>query len=266
MMRAATGTITRGVLQDQRRQLAVWTVAIAAVSAMYTAFYPTIGGGAMEDMMATMPPELTTALGFDTIATPAGYVTSTVYSLLGIVLLLVYGISQGARLVAGQEEAGTLELEFTAPVTRTRTYLERLAALWFGLLGLVTAVTAILVVLTATLPLDIAVSNIVVTSILMLLTGGLFATLALAAGATTGRKSTALGIAAGAAVLLYVSNALGPLADVSWMTAISPFDWYLGADPLSTGMDWTGAGLLVGSTALIAVTGLVKFRSRNLMV
>ena len=64
-------------------------------------------------------------MSFDATATAAGYVTSTIYSLVGIVLLLVYGISQGAKLIAGQEEAGTLEL--TAP-TRTSTYAERLIA------------------------------------------------------------------------------------------------------------------------------------------
>lgn len=146
-MRATIGTITRGVLDDQRRSLAVWAVAIAAVSAMYTAFYPTIGAGAMEDMLDSIPSELTTALGFDAIATAAGYVTSTVYSLVGIVLVLVYGISQGAKLIAGQEEAGTLELEFTAPTTRTAMYAERLVALWIGLLALVAAVSVIVIVL-----------------------------------------------------------------------------------------------------------------------
>jgi ABC-2 type transport system permease protein len=265
-MRATIGTITRGVLVDQRGSLAVWAVAIAAVSAMYTAFYPTIGAGAMEDMLDTMPAELTSAMGFDAIATASGYVTSTVYSLVGIVLLLVYGIAQGAKLIAGQEEAGVLELELTAPVTRAGTYAERLAALWLGLLALVAALSLTLMVLSAAIELDISNTNILSTGALMWLTGGLFSTLALATGATTGRKAIGLGVGAAAAVVLYVSNALGPLADLSWMTAISPFDWYLGADPLAGGMDWAGAALLLGSSAMIAAGGLIGFRRRNLMV
>lgn len=265
-MRATNGTITRGVVHDQRHSLVVWATAMAAVSAMYTAFYPTIGGGTMEDMLDTMPAEVITALGFDAIATAAGYVTSTVYSLVGIVLLLVYGISQGAKLVAGQEEAGTLELELTAPITRTITYAERLIALWLGLLALVAAVSAVVLVLTATLPLGLASTNVLATGALMWLTGGLFSTLALAAGATTGRKSIGLAAGAGAVVLLYMSNALGPLAELGWMTAISPFDWYLGNEPLANGMDWTGAALLLGCSALIAAGGMLGFRRRDLMV
>lgn len=41
-------------------------------------------------------------MNVDAIATAAGCVTSTVYPLVGIVLVLVYGISQGARLIAGR--------------------------------------------------------------------------------------------------------------------------------------------------------------------
>lgn len=121
-------------------------------------------------------------------------------------------------------------------------------------------------VLSSTLPLDISKTNVLSTGALMWLTGGLFSTLALATGATTGRKAFGLGVGAGAAVLTYVSNALGPLAGLSWMTAISPFDWYLGADPLATGMDWAGAALLVGCSAMVAAGGLFGFRRRNLMV
>lgn len=241
-MRATTGTITGGVLHDQRRSLLAWAVAIAGVSAMYTAFYPTIGAGPMEDMLDSMPAELTSAMGFDAIASASGYVTSTVYSLVGIVLLLVHGIAQGAKVIAGQEESGLLELELTSPVARTRIYAERLVALWVGLLALVAALSLTIMVLTATLPLDISNTNIVSTGALMWLTGGLFSTLALATGAATGRRSIGLGVSAGAAVAMYVSNALGPLAGLAWMTSISPFDWYLGADPLTAGIDWVGAG------------------------
>ena len=265
-MRATIGTITRGVLQDQRRSLAVWAVAIAAISAMYSAFFPTIDAGDWETMLDSMPPELTTAMGFDDIATASGYVTSTVYALLGIVLLLVYGISQGAKLVAGEEEAGTLELELTAPVTRTGTYVERLVALWLGLLTLVAAVSVTMIVLSVAIPLDLSGTNILATGALMWLAGGLFATLALAVGATTGRRSIGLGVGAGAAVLMYAFNALGPLTGWSWMTTVSPFDWYLGADPLATGMDAARAALLLGCSALFAAAGYVGIGRRDLMV
>jgi len=186
--------------------------------------------------------------------------------MVGIVLLLVYGISQGAKLVAGEEEAGTLELELTAPVTRTGTYVERLVALWLGLLTLVAAVSVTMIVLSVAIPLDLSGTNILATGALMWLAGGLFATLALAVGATTGRRSIGLGVGAGAAVLMYAFNALGPLTGWSWMTTVSPFDWYLGADPLATGMDAARAALLLGCSALFAAAGYVGIGRRDLMV
>ena len=43
-----------------------------------------------------------------------GLVTSTVYALIVPVLMLVFAISTGSRLIAGDEESGDLELEATS--------------------------------------------------------------------------------------------------------------------------------------------------------
>ncbi|MHB1491254.1 MAG: ABC transporter permease subunit [Cellulomonas sp.] len=266
-MRAAPGTVTLGDLHDHRRSLVIWAVAVAAVSAMYTSFYPTINAGDWTSMLDSMPSGLMTAMGFDNLATAAGYVTSTVYSMIGLALVLVHGISRGSQLIAGDEEGGILELELTAPVTRTSTYVERLAALWLDLLAVVAAVTLTILVLVSALSLDISWGSVLVASALMWVTGGLFATLALAVGAATGRRGTALAVAAGVAVAAYVLRAIGNLTGAAWMTSVSPFDWFLGSDPLGTGgVSGSGIALLLGVTLACAVAGLVGLRRRDLMV
>ena len=266
-MRAAPGTVTLGDLHDHRRSLAIWAFAVAAVSAMYTSFYPTINSGDWTSMLDSMPSGLMTAMGFDNLATAAGYVTSTVYSMIGLALVLVHGISRGSQLIAGDEEAGILELELTAPVTRTSTYVERLAALWLDLLAVVAAVTVTILVLVTVLSLDIAWGSVLVAGALMWLTAGLFGTLALAVGGATGRRGTALAVAAGIAVATYVLRAIGNLTGAAWMTSVSPFDWYLGSDPLGTGgVSGGGIAMLLGVTVVCAVTGLVGLRRRDLMV
>lgn len=265
-MTARIGTVLAGVLRTQRRSLLLWAVAIAAVSAMYSAFYPAIGQVKFEAMMESMPPELITAMGFESMSTAAGYVSATVYALLGAVLVLVCSISLGARLVAGHEEDGLLELELSAPVARRRVYLERLLALWVTVLVLVLAVTAILLLMSASFDLELSVGNLLAASGGLLVFGGAFGTLAFAVGAVTGRRGVALGAASALAVLAYLFGYIGPLVEADWMEAVSPYHWYVGTEPLINGADWPGFGLLVVLALVPAVVGLLSFDRRDVMV
>lgn len=259
--------VTRGVLQSQRRALWGWGIAMAAVSVMYTSFYPSMGGGEeMQALLDSMPVGLVEALGYDAIGTAAGYVQSTVYGLLGPILLLVFAVAAGARLIAGQEEDGTLELELTSPVARRRVFGERLLALWLDVLLLVTVLTAATWLITLALDMDVAVGRMLAGSAGLLLLGLGFATLALAVGAATGRRGVALGVAAALAVLAFMLNAIGPAADLDWMSAISPFSWYIGGDPLTQGAD-VGDLLRLATVPLVAaVAGWWLIERRDLMV
>lgn len=264
---APAGTVLRGVLRSQRRSLVLWCVAIAAVAALYTAFYPSIGGVKFETMMESMPPELIEAMGFQTMASASGYVSGTVYALLGAVLSLVFAIGSGARLVAGQEEDGTLELELSAPVSRTRVYLERLAALWVSVLALVATVTVVLLLLSAAMDLGLDPGHLLAASLGLLLFAGALGTLALGIGSFTGRRGLALGVASAVAALSYVLAYVGRLVEGGeWLERVSPYHWYIGAEPLTNGVDWGGVGLLVALAVAGAVVGLTAFRSRDTMV
>lgn len=263
----ATLPVLRSVLETQRRSLLLWTVAMAAVAAIYTSFYPSMGGGVeWESMIDQMPEGLVEALGYDTIGSAAGYLQSTVFGVLGPVLLLVFAIMHGARLIAGQEEDGTLELELAAPVSRRQVYTERLIALWLDVAVLVAVLTAVTWLLSQALGMDVSVGAVGAGAVgLFLLTLG-FATLAIAIGAATGRRGRAVSIAAGLAVLAYMANAIGPAADLDWMETISPFGWYLGGDPLLDGLDIGGLILLAAVPVIAGVAGWWMIDRRDLMV
>ncbi|WP_370327678.1 ABC transporter permease subunit [Euzebya sp.] len=263
---AGTRPITSWVLSEQRRPLALWTLAVCAVAAMYISFYPSIGGAELDDLVANLPEGVVTALGYDQIGTAAGYLSSTVYGLLGPALLLVFAVQRGSGLVAGEEEAGTLELELTAPVGRGQVLLGRLAAIWIALAGLVTALVVVTLAFVPLLELDVRVGDVVATGAMLLLLVGAVATVTAAAGASTGRKGVAVGVGAGVAVLGFVLDAIGPTVDAGWMTAISPFSWYLAEEPLRNGFDPIGAALLAGLAVAAALVGLARYERRDLMV
>lgn len=266
-MAASALPVTAGVLRDQRRGLLLWGIAVAAVSAMYVGFWPSMGEGAeIEAFVENMPEGLVQALGYDQIATPAGYLRSTVYGLLAPALLLVFAIGAGARLVAGQEEDGTLELELTAPVARGRLLAGRLVALWASVTVLTAVVTATTLGLVAAIGMEVATTGILAasTGLLLLVLG--FATVALVVGAATGRRAVALAVAAGLAVVSFVFDAIGPTVGAGWMTAASPFSWYLEHNPLVEGFHLPSLAALAAVPLLASLAGLVAFERRDLMV
>ena len=181
------------------------------------------------------------------------------------ILLSVFAIATGTRLVAGQEEDGTLELELTAPVGRVQVLLERLAALWLNLIVLVGVLMITTMALVVALDLEVALDNIVAASLglLLLITG--FGTVGLAVGAITGRRALGLGAAAAFAVGAYMLDAIGPTVDLEWMTTASPYSWYIADHPLATGFDWPGLALLAAVPLVAAAAAVIGFNRRDLM-
>ena len=266
-MKGETMPIAGEVRRKSRRSLLLGGLALAAVSAMYIGFYPSMGGSqAMKDVIATLPEGLVTALGYDRIGSAGGWLTSTVYGLLAPILLLVFGIAAGARTVAGEEEDGTLELELTSPVGRRRIVAERMAALWASIAILVAVVTVVAYGLVLALDMEVGFTEILAgsTGLLLLVLG--FATIALAVGAVTGRRAVALGAASGLAVVAFILDALGPAVDAKWMATVSPFSWYLGEDPLTNGFDPAGLALLSVVPIVAAIVAIVAFDRRDVMV
>jgi ABC-2 type transport system permease protein len=264
-MTARPGTILRGAMRDHRRALVAWTAAVAAVATMYTVFYPTIGATKFEVMLDAMP-GFAEMMGIDAMVSAAGYVGMTVYSLLDVLLTLVCAITLGGRLIAGDEEAGVLELDFAAPVTRLRVYLERLAVLWLTVLALVASITVMLLILSWSMDLGLAVWNLIAASTGMLAYCGTLGMLAFGVGAATGRKAFGVGAATGVAVLGFLLNYLGPLIDAQWMLDWSPFSWYVADRPWMNGFDWVGIALLGGLALAAGGFGWWGFRRRDLMV
>ena len=263
---AGRGVVLAGVLRAERRSLALWAASVGAVTAMYTAFYPSIGGAKLGVMMDSMPPALIEAMGLEAMASAAGYVAATVYTLVGLILALVAAIGAGARLIAGQEEDTTLELELGAPVPRARVYAERLAAVWVVALVLAATATGLLAILSPVMDLGLDLGHLATVAVGYLLYVGTLGTIAFAVGAATGRRGVALAVAAGVAVLGYLLAYLGPLAELDWMQDVSPFGWYTAADPLLTGEGWGGFALLLALAALVAALGLARFTRRDLTV
>jgi ABC-2 type transport system permease protein len=263
---AGPGSVLLDVLRDRRRSLVGWAIALAVVSTIYVSFYPLVGEEQMLDMADMIPEDLAAALGYDQLGDAAGYLSATVFGLLGPALLLVFAIGAGARLVAGNEEDGTLELELTHPVARRTVYLERLAGLWLSAASLATVTGGVSWLWVVGLDMDVSTVGVLAGTVGLLLLVLAFGTIAFAVGAATGRRAVGLAAGAGLAVAAYMADAIGPLVGADWVTTFSPWSWYLGNDPIAEGFDPVGYGLLAALILVAAVAGAVRMERRDLGV
>ena len=55
------------------------------------------------------------------------------------------------------------------------------------------------------------------------------------------------------------------VGEAPWMERIYPFHRYIGAEPLTTGVDWSGLGLLAAPAVLAAAGSAAAFDRRDLM-
>lgn len=256
-------------VRDNGRGWIGWSLALTAVAAMYSAFWPTMGKNPqMEEAIKAYPEALKEALHMQDLSRPETYLGSTVFGLLVPILLAVFAISAGTKAVAGDEEAGTLDLVMAQPVGRVSLALQR-----FGAIVLAVVLISALVGLAVTgmrgpaeYP-EVSAGNIAATTFQLVLFGVFFGALAFGIGAWTGRKTLALAAGAIVAVVGYLCNSFLPQVEgLAWTEKISPFYWYLGGEPLVNGLDWGGIGLLAGLAALLAGLGTWRFTRRDLAV
>lgn len=255
-------------LWEQRREVAIWSLGVAAVGVLYAAFYPTVGTPEMAAAMEAYPAGFLEALGMTDFTSPAGYLGSTTYGLLGPVLMIIFATVLGGRAIAGEEEGGRLELLLAHPVERWQVVVERAAAmvLALGLPGVVLLVAMAVAAGPAEYE-EIGFANLAAASLQLVLLGTVFGSLALAIGAVTGRRAAASGAVAVIGIASYFANTLGPSVEaIAWTRDLSPFRYYSGGQPLVYGWQFGDALILLLIAAVLVAVGIVGFRRRDVGV
>jgi beta-exotoxin I transport system permease protein len=255
-------------LRDQRRSLLGWTVAITAVGVIYAAFWPLMVSPEMKAAMNAFPPELLEILGYTDITSPVGYVGSTTFGLLGPALIIVFAAAVGGSAIAGEEEAGRLDLTLAHPVSRWSVALQRFAAIVVEMLLVGAVLGLALVAISGPAEFgELSAANLMAASLHLAVLGILFGALALGVGAATGRRSLVYGAVAVVAIGGFLGNNLGPMVDeLAWLRDISPFHFYSGGVPLRNGLQLGNLATLGAASAMLVVVGGLLFDRRDVAV
>ncbi|KIH97937.1 hypothetical protein LP52_16580 [Streptomonospora alba] len=255
-------------LMDSRRGIIGWMIGVAAVTALYSSFWPSMENtseamGAFVEQM----PQLAQAMGWGDLSTAEGYLGATVFGLLTPILISIAAIAFGTRAVAGEEEEGALELILTHPVSRYRVVVQRFAALavFTALLG--ATIWVVLAALGPALDLGIPLAKLAAAALATALIGFCYGTLALAVGAVTGRRTHAIAGAAVLAVVGYLGNTFALQQEqLEWMRFLSPFYYALDPEPLVNGGDPGYTAVLVAVPLVLAAAATARFARRDVLV
>jgi ABC-2 type transport system permease protein len=213
----------------------------------------------------SLPEAFRSLIGIAEDADAASLAYSAIYTSYGTLTLAALAVSMGAASIAGEERDGTIGLLLGNPKSRTNVLLSKAESL-----VLLTALGSIVLWGAGRIVpgvLDVAVGQMDVEALVvhMFATALFFGVLSMAVGAWTGRRGLASGVGAGLMVISFFAVGLLPLIQ-GWEGAAKAFPWYYldGGKPLLNGIQWGHIGLLLGSTAVLAVAAVVGVNRRDL--
>jgi beta-exotoxin I transport system permease protein len=253
-------------VRDQRRALIGWGVGLAGIATMYAAFYPSVvkSASALKGYLENMPDAFKSLVGGD-FTSPAGYLRSETFSTLGPILFLVFAVGAGARAVAGEEEAGTLDLLLSTPIRRRHVVTDKFLAMTLTAAALAAVLLGTLALVGPPFDLDVPFADLAAACLMLFLLGLAFGSIALAVGCASGHKGLATGLTGAVATATFIVNVLAPsVSALEPLRPLSPFRWYLEPDPLLTGVHVENVAVLLGVTAVAVAVAYVTFERRDL--
>lgn len=258
--------LLRKTLRDQQRAFVAWGLGVVGLATMYAAFYPSVRRSAadLQHYLEKLPDALKNLFGGD-FTTPAGYLRSETFSVLGPILFLVFAIGAGSRAIAGEEEGRTLDLLLSTPVRRRQVLFDKWLSMVATTLGLAAVLALTVAVVGPPFDLHVGLADLAAACLMLFLLAVTFGSIALAVGCYAGRRAVAIGIAGALATLTYVLNVLASaVPGLASLRPLSPFRWYLEPDPLLHGVSVSNVVVLVGVTAVAYALAWWSFERRDL--
>ena len=260
-------SLFRRSFKDRRRSMAWWALGIALLGAMYTALYP-----ALEDLFTELddyPEEILKAFGLEgaaDLATPAGYLQVELMSFMAPIAFIVFAAIMGVGAIAGSERKGEMELLLANPISRSTVFAQRF---WAMLASVVILAAILWATIAIGIPLgvwsELGLWNLVQAMLSLVLLGCAFGAIALCASGVTGNSGVSYSLVGALALGTFVINSFSQIIDgmdpAKWAT---PFHYYMGSDPLTSGLNWWHALVPAGITVLMYFVGNVAFSRRDL--
>jgi ABC-2 type transport system permease protein len=250
-------------LRLRRRSMSGYAAGMALYTLVVVALYPSFKDSASLDSLGGSTAGALLGVT-EQLTSPAGWLNGNIYGNFLPLIMLLLTIGYGAACLAGQDEDGTLALITTLPASRRAILLQKLAAMALQALLLAAAVTAC-VLIGRGFQLTASPADAVATSLAVVLMGLDFGLAAVTAGAVTGRRGTALGIASGLAAASYLLSALAAtIPAIRPARYLSLFYWSAGDDQISRGVSAADYAVLIAVGLCALAAAVTAFRRADL--
>ena len=261
----AAELLRRGI-RDHYRSLAGWCVGIALYATLLAAVFPSIESSpGFSKLIESYPDALKTLFGISgDFTTGPGYLDAELFSLILPLLAIVLAIGSAARTLAGDEDAGRLELVLAYPIRRRDSVLAKGAAVACEVAVFCVAAFAALIVLSAVFGLDLRVARLVTAVAAVAVLALFHGWLALAVAALVPSRALAIGLASAVAAVGYLIGGLEELAGWLHPFRFASSFWWIGQAPLRTGVSGSGAAVVAGAAAVCIAAAALAFDRRDL--
>jgi len=241
---------------------------VVAYAFVIAAIFPSIEGSpSISDLLESYPEAVKSLFGLAggvDIGTGAGFVDAELFSFMLPLLAIALAIGSGARTLAGEEDAGRLELVLAYPIARRAAVLQKGTAVGLEVFGFCAVAFASLALASPTFDLGLSFERLAGAMVGIGLLALLHGWLALAIGAAWPSRAAAIGIPAALAAAAYLVGGLHGLA--GWLDPLrfaSSF-WWIGQSPLSNGVEWWRFLVVAGVAAAILLVASRLIERRDL--
>jgi ABC-2 type transport system permease protein len=255
-------------LRDHVRALVAWCGGVVAYVAMIAAIFTSIESSPqLNDLIKSYPDVLKSLFGISggaDITSGAGYLDLELFGFMLPLLVIVLAAGSGARTLAGEEDAGRLEIALSYPVRRRAAVLAKGAAVAVEIALFSGAAMLTILVFDPLVGLHISPARLGEAFLWLLSLGLFFGWLALGVGAAVPSRALALGVAAGTGAAAYLVNGLHGIA--GWLDPfrfLSPF-WLVGSAPLGGGTDLLGVVVVLLAALVCLLVGAWLVERRDL--
>ncbi len=258
--------ILRQSLFWQRGRLIVVGLVALAWGALIPTFYVTFQD-LFEGLIEQGFPENLLNFGSGSLFTLGGAMTIGFQHPIGIGLVAIFAVGAAANAIAGEREAGTLEVILARPLSRRRLYTSVGAALKIAIALVVALLLIGQVIGIYLLGIDdeVDVAMVPLVWVMGVLLWAAFASFSLAASVTFDRRGPAIGLSLAYLGINYFLEILATfLPDLDWTQEYSLFHHFNPGEIVTGNLDPMDIVILLVAIILPVIWALVVFPRRDL--
>lgn len=265
--------LLRYELRKRRSAVIGWGIGMAIYSVYVMALYPSIGEqfGTLLNNMNVDAPLFQMFGDMAGMATFRGFFNLYIMEYVPLVLA-IYAIVNGTGALAGEEEAGTLELLLGLPLARWQIVLMKAVAMMVAVLLIVLISAAAAAITFVAMEAEIGSTDVTTVDVMVALLYSwplvmVYMMLGLFLGAFLPSRRSASVVVTVVLIVSFFGNNLADLSStLATLRPLFPFHYYDGMDILSGQIELNALLTLLGATVVFLLLAVISFQRRNVTV